>query len=815
MRKSSVARRQRRSGRAGASAVRKLCVVLTAATVLLGVVAMPASASGKTEGSFTATAIPYADYTYSYPTTSETWTCFDGQEGVHKVLQPVKAAEDGVLRAWIGGFEGDWEIALFQNGELVELPWKTQWLTQQGEEVVTKRVKKGAKLEIGVCNWSSLQTEIEVRYEIVQQEDEGGSAGFASLRPGRKANLEERVPVNFVFLGYEESEVDTREFLEGLPEEYRPLVRVPAFSYGIDDYLGIRYTYDFRTRFTDASYEDRFFGFLRKAGRDGAPNTYQLQYNAQQKNVLDIQRNLKIPAPKVERWLVENPPAGLDPAENTVVFIDWFDRKDFRHHTYVKLGEPDSDSGYDAGQWASQETIAWGGTPPDDPETGFGKTSRLWFYDLSAGPEYWSSNYLVDLADTDGDGLVNYRMPPTWEYSKDGFRAPRKLSSDLSKVARYIAINLLFTTSPLYTPALESPAIPETVNLDLNTYEGAPGFDASKEWVDSPEILAKFQEWLPFYKLSVDEQDRDFFEKDFAACYLQWMQLYYGPNCYQDLPYNLWANFFTHNALNLPETADDGKKVDYEATAFNYATPEGTGYTFGYADDNYLDGTQSFTHTFVDTEYEAYFGMTDIIIHEFGHHFGGSHPHDGYDYEDDIDYGGWVDSLEFVWAGTQNNSIMSYLSTNNEFSQFDRDNVARWTTSSYLNALNEVADRIVAEVDRDAARRALHRADGLAAQATAAFRDHRYLASTYLAKQAYELGVAVARAEGLRIKGRWTGSKVLGPDQEQAAKRGRYTDASHRRYHRTYTDRVEQLAPIEVVRAVGGTETPPMLGGKR
>lgn len=794
--------------------MKRITVILSIGSLLLGVLAVPASASGKTKGSFTATAVPYADYTYSYPTTGETWTCFDGEEGIHKVLHPVKASEDGLLRAWIGGFEGDWEIGLFQNGELLEIPWKSQWVTQQGEEVVAKRVKKGAKVVIGVCNWSSLQTEIEVNYEVVQEEAEGGSRGFAALRPGRKAQLDERVPVNFVFLGYEPSEVDTREFLKGLPEEYRPLVRMPAFLEGVDDYLGIRYTYDVRTRFTDASYEDRFFKFLRSVGQQGAPTLYQLRYNAQQKNVVDIKSNLRIPAAKVEKWLVENPPAAVDPSDNTVVFIDWHGRKDFRHHTYVKFGEPDTDSGYDAGKNPSQETIAWGGTPPDDPETGFGETSRLWFYDLSAGPAYWSQNYIVDVADTDGDGHVNYRIPPSWEYSKDGFRAPRKLSSDLSKVARYIAINLLFTPSPLYTPALNSPNIPESVNLDLNTYEGAPGFDASKEWVKSGEIIKKFQEWMPFYKLSIDEQDRDFFDADFAVCYLQWMQIWYGPNCYHDLPYTVWANFFTHNALNLGETADDAEKADYEATAFNYATPEGTGYTFGYADHNYLDGTQSFTHTFVDTQYKAYFGMTDIIIHEFGHHFGGSHPHDGYDYEDDVDYGGWVDSKQFVWSGTQNNSIMSYLSTNNEFSQFDRDNIARWMTSSYLNALNEVAGKIVEKIGKDPAARALGSADGLAAEARAAFRSHRYLASTYLAKQAYDIGRAVARGEGVKIKGRWTGTKVLGPGGK-ASKHSHYSEASHRRYHRIYTDSVEDLTPPEVVQLVGASQKPPMLRAQR
>ena len=43
---------------------------------------------------------------------------------------------------------------------------------------------------------------------------------------------------------------------------------------------------------------------------------------------------------------------------------------------------PDPDTGYNFGEVrASRKMIAWGGT-----------TSRLWFYDLSAGPEVWTDN---------------------------------------------------------------------------------------------------------------------------------------------------------------------------------------------------------------------------------------------------------------------------------------------------------------------------------------------------------------------------------------------------------------------------------------
>ena len=104
----------------------------------------------------------------------------------------------------------------------------------------------------------------------------------------------------------------------------------------------------------------------------------------------------------------------------------------------------------------SRKIIAWGGTTPDDEETGLGGRGerRVWFFDLSAGPEAWGGNYDITFDDLDGDGEPDYRIPVAWEYAADGYRAPSELAGDLSKVARYAAINLMFTSSPLYPPYL-------------------------------------------------------------------------------------------------------------------------------------------------------------------------------------------------------------------------------------------------------------------------------------------------------------------------------------------------------------------------
>ena len=82
----------------------------------------------------------------------------------------------------------------------------------------------------------------------------------------------------------------------------------------------------------------------------------------------------------------------------------------------------------------------------------------MWFYDLSAGPENWGGSYDVDNADLDGDGVADYRIPVSWEYGH--YRPKPELAGDLGKVVRYVGLDLLFTTSPLYPPYFTADRLP-------------------------------------------------------------------------------------------------------------------------------------------------------------------------------------------------------------------------------------------------------------------------------------------------------------------------------------------------------------------
>jgi hypothetical protein len=610
---------------------------------------------------------------------------------------------------------------------------------------------------------------------------------FEHLDPGGQPKLTERVPVNVVFVGYQPGQVNGAQFRGALPANYEPIVRSRLF-YGVKEKLGITYTYDYKVQYTGAAYENRFFGELSRLAQPAPLTLFQTQYNDQKKNVLDVRDNHHIDAPSVEKWLATNPPAGVDTRRNTVFFINWYGRSDFKFHVYTKTNEVEPDTGYNFGvQRQSRKIIAWGGTTADDEENGLGSTRRVWFHDLSAGPESWTENWNVDTPDLDGNGVEDYRMPPIWEYAAGGYRAPSALTGDLAKITRYVALNLLFTTSPLYPVELPTSEPPRSVNIDSNTYEGWPGVDASSKYIKSELLVSELKDLRWRNTLDYDNQDLPF-NGHAKRCYDLWTK---DESCYPQLGYPASANLFLQNTFQLRRTQDDRGKVDYELPIFNYSLGPGqSAGLLGFADDNYKDGTQSYVFSFVSPEIvTAGYGLTSTLIHEVGHHVGMSHPHDGYDSTSGVDYGP-SDEFLFVNAGDETNSIMSYIDLNWDFSQFDRDNSDRFLAAAHNEAANRLAELVLADPDAAKAEADLRAADRLIGQAKAAFARHDYRAAYATAQQAYEKVVAGAKKVGVPVT-------VVAKEMAAAAKAARASNTVHQG-----TEFIDTLQP-------GGPRTKP------
>lgn len=741
-------------------------VIVTVLNLALLVSVMPSAHAGggarrEIRRSFIAEALPTPDYTF-------TTAC--SEEGVNLVVRRFHAPAAGALSVSMKKFSGDWDIWL-EDEEQGYLTGSFGDQTVMGDpplEEFTYYAAEPETLRIVVCNFSGgPQAEVDYVFRF-------GGAHEGVRDP---VIFEERLPVNVVFLGYERDQVHADRFLKALPRESRPLVRSRRW-YDKKDFLPLRYEYDYDVRFAGSAYEDRFFDRLSSlAGKPKLPTTYQSRYNAHPSNRIEVKENREIDAVSVERWLALNPPPGVDTTENTAFFINWYGRRDFKFHVYTKTDEKEADTGRDFGNEDPYKFSAWGGTPADDPESGYGETRRVWFHDLSAGPDLWGRNW-KEVAGA-------YTMPPIWEYHVDGWRSPARLTADLAKIARYVAIDLLFTPAPIYPPDLTPNRLPSHINLDMNTYEGIPGVDASSEYLDPKAVLNAVADLRPLTRFSIDHQDLEFNEESNLRCFipygavpnLQWYAYTAGlwaayylwglPPCYPDQPYPMWANLFVHGVLGLADKQDDTTPDVYEATAFNYAVPSENLLPFlGLADDNYRDGTQSFTYNMASPETLDYgYGLTATAVHEYGHHFALSHPHDGYDYEKDQHLLPWG-RFAFIYTGAGVNSAMSYLGVtfNDEFSQFDRDNSHRWMASVYAEHALDIADEVARRAGRDAAAEVRNQIRA-AAKALAA---HDYLRAWAEAQGGYETAVEAARAAGVKVRPDRRGTRLTAEEGGQA-----------------------------------------------
>src|SRR5688500_16427761 len=376
------------------------------------------------------------------------------------------------------------------------------------------------------------------------------STSQSALQSGMTVTYEQRVPVNIVFIGYNRDMID-REALRGqLPGTYEPVVRYPQF-YGLPSRdMGLKYNFDYNFNFTENSFADRFFGYLQEIGVPGDPTDFQLMYNDQKKNVLDVTGPvLHIDAPSVEAWLAEN--LRINPNSYTIVFVNWYSRPDFQFHVYTKTDEPDPDTGYNFGEIrASRKMIAWGGS-----------SSRIWFYDLSAGPEAWTSNWNVDDKDVDGDGEPDYRMPPIWEYTQKGYRKPAALSKDLGLVTRFVGINLLFTSSPLYDPLGSAPDVGGDKVVHITMFEDDPK-SLGTDWIDTDYIQSQLQSTFPYYNWQVELVDVNPIDEGARRALRIFAGLRERDDCWNDFG-TPFAQLFCYFDLNLDKYVPAYEEGDY------------------------------------------------------------------------------------------------------------------------------------------------------------------------------------------------------------------------------------------------------------
>lgn len=600
-------------------------------------------------------------------------------------------------------------------------------------------------------------------------QDDDAAAAPPGLQAGVHTTYRQTVPVNIVFIGYDKDDLNLNQMKAVLPGSYEPIVRAAGW-YGLPGRdMGLAFKFTYNIKFAGKAFEDDYFAYLSSIATPRARTLFQTYYNDQASNVLDIPDTVwAIDGPSAEGWLLDNAGRlGINPAKSYTVFlVNWYDRPDFQHHVYTKTDFADPDTGYNFGEIReSRKAIAWGGTH-----------GRGWFYDLSAGPESWTDNWAVDFKDLDGDGIEDYRMPPIWEYTAGGYRSPSELDTDLGKVVRFVAINLLFTTSPIYDPLASTPG-PEgkkAVHVEMMELDGQRGI-SGVDFIYMPYVLEELSLLQPYHDWSTELGDNRPPDRGASRA----LRIASGnamlKGCWQDYG-TTFAQLFCHFDRNFDTYVPLYGPQDYVAAEFAYHTTDGRlgdglGGLLGYADDNWVDGTPSYVFAFLTASSRAAgYGFSTTTVHEFGHHFGLSHPHDGYDAELGLDYGPGGDTY-FAWSGDQSDTIMSYFDVSGGFGAFDSDNMNRFVFAGYLNWANEILADIKADPNAASVSGLVASADAAAKQAQTAFRAWNYPAAAAhawrsyqdIARAAMQLGISTAEVQAQTLLPRNDVPKVIDP----------------------------------------------------
>ena len=102
--------------------------------------------------------------------------------------------------------------------------------------------------------------------------------------------------------------------------------------------------------------------------------------------------------------------------------------------------------------------------------------------------------------------------------------------------------------------------------------------------------------------------------------------------------------------------------------------------------------------------------------------------------------------FSFLRLVHSSSTMMGYLGDTDSFSQFDRDNMARWFTAAYINQINSILPKILASPRADEVSDILADADVRATDALSAYQNMDYAQAVALAKSSYVQVLTAAQA---------------------------------------------------------------------
>ena len=584
------------------------------------------------------------------------------------------------------------------------------------------------------------------------------------LQPGGAVSLPLTVPVNIVYVGLSPggapTGIDSAGVEAAQPSEASPQVR-NYLNWGRNGNLGLDYHYAYHSVFADPAFNNAFFAYLASiAQAPSAPTTYQQAYSAQ-RWARQIRQNSVIDPVATESWLATHagPMLNVDTTRPTVFFVNWWGRSDFRFHTYgpqfTQPGQP-----FSLGLTARGQVSAWGGDTPDDPQHPLAQLARIWFYDVSAGPDYTSGNWDLTTQEPPGDtmdGIAQDRLPPIWEYgSHKWFRPFDNLSADLARVVRYVAIDTMFTASPLYDPALSPPLLTDDITLHVDVMRESP--DDPLATFFPAQLAAPLAALDPTRHFTTATNVRPFLplEEQYQCGMAGFWAVNTAPqSCYSQLaglpPY--WDLWYYLSQPNPRHAFLDGTRYEVPIMLFSTGRNRWAGISFdGFSSDRPFTGIQQWVYAWDNpATREQFYPATSIVLHEIGHHLGLSHVHDGLDAATGAPLHA-TDELGIMHLGDESATVMSYLPLRHGFSQFDRDNVDRWQTAVRLQAANRILKSVYDSGRAGRGTDQLNAADADAHRAQVFLAQWDLRRASLMADRAYNEVVAAAAAANVDVE---------------------------------------------------------------
>jgi hypothetical protein len=598
---------------------------------------------------------------------------------------------------------------------------------------------------------------------------------FQHLTPGRAVEAHQDVPVTVVLVGFHATTgataVDPARLLASQQSMVRPVDRTTHYlaSVGIPGFdvespeLGLVHDLRYRVVAADQAFEDALFGYLPSIAFGPLPPTvFQSAYSADPLAAQHITANWVIDAARAEQWLAANagPMLGVDTTRPTMFILNWFGRPDFRFHTYGFLStRPGHD--HPVGVTQPGQMVAFGGSTTDAPYGTIDRLSRVWFYDLSAGPDYGTGSWLLSPPDFNGDGQTDNRIPPIWEYGTNHWYRPfDDLTADLAKIVRYVGVDILFAPSSIYDPALSEPLLPTNVELDLNFFAGVAGRDP-RSLVRLADVSRSFSLLDPTRTYPTDPSVFPLTGEIARVFDCQQTAFTATPtSCYGGRVKTPLTAFYDLDVYFLDQESHylDGTRYEVPVAVFDVPNARlAPGSLLGLSSYQ-PPNLQGWSYLWLADRFRSQgFDDTATVVHEVGHHLGLVHYHDTFDagVGEDLDWN--QGAFFFLAVGDELNSTMSYIPNTNEFGQFDRDRMARWQLAARLDNANRILGDIVRSPRAGRAADTLAAADAKAGEALTLLQSWDLPGASRAAADAYDLVRRAAGQAGVAVEP-WSGT---------------------------------------------------------